>query len=71
MVDQARAEDNRKLKEENARLNMEMGNLLNENRATWVQAEAAAASAERIREFLQLAYFYFYFYLYFLYLYPL
>jgi hypothetical protein len=53
MVDQARAEDNRKLKEENARLNMEMGNLLNENRAAWVQAEAAAASAERIREFVQ------------------
>jgi hypothetical protein len=52
MVDQARAEDARKLKEENARLNMEMGNLLNENRAAWVQAEAAAASAERIREFV-------------------
>jgi hypothetical protein len=31
---------------------MEMGNLLNENRAAWVQAEAAAASAERIREFV-------------------
>jgi hypothetical protein len=55
MVDQARAEDNRKLKEENARLNMEMGNLLNENRAAWVQAEAAAASAERIREFVHQA----------------
>jgi hypothetical protein len=36
MVDQARAEDARKLKEENARLNMEMGNLLNENHAAWV-----------------------------------
>jgi hypothetical protein len=55
MVDQARAEDARKLKEENARLNMEMGNLLNENRAAWVQAEAAAASAERIREFVHQA----------------
>jgi hypothetical protein len=41
MVDQARAEDSRKLKEENARLNMEVGNLLNENRAAWVQAEAS------------------------------
>jgi hypothetical protein len=55
MVDQARVEDSRKLKEENARLNMEVGNLLNENRAAWVQAEAAAASAERIREFVHQA----------------
>jgi hypothetical protein len=55
MVDQARVEDARKLKEENARLNMEVGNLLNENRAAWVQAEAAAASAERIREFVHQA----------------
>jgi hypothetical protein len=55
MVDQARAEDARKLKEENARLNMEMGNFLNENRAAWVQAEAAAASGERIREFVHQA----------------
>jgi hypothetical protein len=52
MVDQARAEDAGKLKEENARLNREMGNLLNENRAAWVQVEAAAASAERIWEFV-------------------
>jgi hypothetical protein len=55
MVDQAQAEDARKLKEENATLNMEMENLLNENRAAWVQAEAAAASAERIREFVHQA----------------
>jgi hypothetical protein len=55
MVDQARAEDSRKLKEENARLNMEVGNLLNENRVAWVQAEATAASAERIREFVHQA----------------
>jgi hypothetical protein len=48
MVDQARVEDSRKLREENARLNLEVGNLLNENRAAWTQAEAAAASAERI-----------------------
>jgi hypothetical protein len=52
MVDQARVEDSRKLREENARLNLEVGNLLNENRAAWTQAEAAAASAERIREFV-------------------
>jgi hypothetical protein len=55
MVDQARVEDSRKLKEENARLNLEVGNLLNENRAAWVQAEAAAASAERIRDFVHQA----------------
>jgi hypothetical protein len=46
MVDQARVEDSRKLREENARLNLEVGNLINENRAAWTQAEAAA---ERIR----------------------
>jgi hypothetical protein len=51
MVHQARVEDSRKLKEENARLNLEVGNLLNENRAAWVQAEAATTSAERIRDF--------------------
>jgi hypothetical protein len=55
MVDQARVEDSRKLREENARLNLEVGNLLNENRAAWTQAEAAAASAERIRDFVHQA----------------
>jgi hypothetical protein len=55
MVDQARVEDSRKLKEENARLNLEVGHLLNENRAAWTQAEAAAALAERIREFVHQA----------------
>jgi hypothetical protein len=55
MVDQARVEDSRKLREENARLNLEIGNLLNEIRAAWVQAEAAAASAERIRDFVHQA----------------
>jgi hypothetical protein len=55
MVDQARVEDSRKLKEENARLNLEIGNLLNKNQAAWVQAEAAAASAERIRDFVHQA----------------
>jgi hypothetical protein len=55
MVDQARVEDSRKLREENARLNLEVGNFLNENQAAWIQAEAAAASAERIREFVHQA----------------
>jgi hypothetical protein len=52
MVDQARVEDSRKLREENARLNLEVGNLINKNRAAWTQAEAAA---ERIREFVHQA----------------
>jgi hypothetical protein len=55
MVDQARVEDSRKLREENARLNLEVGNLLNENQAAWTQAEVAAASAEQIREFMHQA----------------
>jgi hypothetical protein len=33
MVDQARVEDSRKLREENARLYLKVGNLINENRA--------------------------------------
>jgi hypothetical protein len=55
MMEQARVEDSRKLREENAKLNLEVGNLLNENRAAWAQAEAAAASAERIRDFVHQA----------------
>jgi hypothetical protein len=55
MIDQAQVEDSRKLREENARLNLKVGNLLNENRAAWTQAEAAAASAERIRDFVHQA----------------
>jgi hypothetical protein len=51
MVEQARVEDSRKLREENARLNLEVGSLINENRATWKQAEAATAAAERIWAF--------------------
>jgi hypothetical protein len=51
MVDQAKVEDNKKLKEENARLNLEVRKLLNDNRAAWVQAEAAVAAAEKIRAF--------------------
>jgi hypothetical protein len=51
MVEQARVEDSRKLREESARLNLEVGNLINKNRAVWKQAEAAAAAAERIRAF--------------------
>jgi hypothetical protein len=49
MVEQSRVDDSRKLREENARLNLEVGSLINENRAAWTQAEAAA---ERIRAFV-------------------
>jgi hypothetical protein len=52
MVEQSRVDDSKKLKEENARLNLEVGSLINENRAAWIQAEAAAALAERIRAFV-------------------
>jgi hypothetical protein len=51
MVEQSRVEDSKKLREENARLNLEVGSLINENRAAWKQAEVAAAAAERIRAF--------------------
>jgi hypothetical protein len=51
MVDHAKVEDNKKLKEENGRLNLEVGKLRNDNRAAWVQAEAAAVAAEKIRAF--------------------
>jgi hypothetical protein len=50
-ADQVKVEDTKKLKEENARLNVEVGKLLNDNRVAWVQAEAAAATAEKIRVF--------------------
>jgi hypothetical protein len=49
MVEQYRVDNSRKLREENARLNLEVGSLINKNRAAWMQAEAAA---ERIRAFV-------------------
>jgi hypothetical protein len=49
MVEQSRVNDSKKLREENARLNLEVGSLINENRAAWTQAEAAA---ERIWTFV-------------------
>jgi hypothetical protein len=39
------------LTEENARLNLEVGALINENQTARMQAEAAVASAEKIRTF--------------------
>jgi hypothetical protein len=51
MVEQSRVEDSKKLREANARLNLEVGSLINKNRAAWKQAEAAAAAAEQIQTF--------------------
>jgi hypothetical protein len=51
VVEQSRVEDLKRLREENARLNLEVGGLINENRAARVQAEAAVAAAEKIRMF--------------------
>jgi hypothetical protein len=51
MVEQSRVEDSKKLREENTRLNLEVGSLINENRAAWKQVEATVAAAERIRMF--------------------
>jgi hypothetical protein len=51
VVEQSRIEDSKKLREENARLNLEVGGFINENRAARVQAEAAVAAAEKIRMF--------------------
>jgi hypothetical protein len=51
MLEQAQVEDSKRLREENARLNLEVGSLINENRAARKQAEAAVAAAEKIRMF--------------------
>jgi hypothetical protein len=51
VVEQSRVEDSKRLREENPRLNLEVGSLINKNRATRMQAEAAVAAAEKIRMF--------------------
>jgi hypothetical protein len=51
VVEQFRVEDSKRLIEENTRLNLEVGALINENRTARMQAEAAVASAEKIRMF--------------------
>jgi hypothetical protein len=55
MVEQSQVDDSRKLREENARLNLEVESLINENRAAWTQVEAVVAAAERIRAFVNQA----------------
>jgi hypothetical protein len=51
VVEQSRVEDSKRLREENARLNLEVGALINKNRAARVQTEATVATAEKIRMF--------------------
>jgi hypothetical protein len=51
VMDQSRVEDSKKLRDENARLNLEVGTLVSENQAARKQAEATLAASERIRMF--------------------
>jgi hypothetical protein len=51
VVKQFWVEDSKRLTEENARLNLEVGALINENRIARMQAEAAVAAAEKIQMF--------------------
>jgi hypothetical protein len=48
-------EDSKRLRQENAKLNLEVGTLVSENQASRKQAEAALAVAERIRMFVHQA----------------
>jgi hypothetical protein len=52
VVEQSRVEDSKRLREENARFNLEVGGLINENRVAKMQVEAAATAAEKIRMFV-------------------
>jgi hypothetical protein len=51
VTEQSRVEDAKRLRDENTRLSLEVGSLINENQAARKQAEAAVAAAERIRMF--------------------
>jgi hypothetical protein len=51
VTDQSRVEDSKRLRDENARLNLEVGTLISENQAARKQAEVALAALERIRMF--------------------
>jgi hypothetical protein len=51
VAEHSRVEDSKRLREENARLNLVVGSLINENRAARMHAEAAVAAAEKIRMF--------------------
>jgi hypothetical protein len=51
VADHSRVEEAKKLRDENATLNLELGALISENQAARMQAGAALAAAERIRAF--------------------
>jgi hypothetical protein len=51
VADHSQAEDSKKLTEENATLNLELGTLISESQAARKQGDAALAAAERIRAF--------------------
>jgi hypothetical protein len=51
VADHSRVEEVKKLRDENAALNLELGTLISENQAARMQARAALAAAERIRTF--------------------
>jgi hypothetical protein len=55
VVKQFWVEDLKRLTEENARLNLEVGALINENRTARMQAEAVATAAEKIQMFAKQA----------------
>jgi hypothetical protein len=51
VADHSQAKDSKKLREENAALNLELGTLINESQAARKQGEAALVTVERIRTF--------------------
>jgi hypothetical protein len=51
VADHSQAEDSKKLRDENAALNLELGTLISESQVARKQGEAAMAAAERIRMF--------------------
>jgi hypothetical protein len=51
VADKSQAEDSKKLREENAALNLELGTLISESQAARKHGDAALAAAERIRAF--------------------
>jgi hypothetical protein len=55
VTEQSRVEDSKRLRQENAKLNLEVGSLMSENQAARKQAEATVAAAERIRMFVHQA----------------
>jgi hypothetical protein len=55
VANKSQAEDSKKLREENAALNLELGTLISESQAARKHGDAALAAAERIRAFVHQA----------------